>query len=240
MYLRVHICPVSYEVDRIVEPLIRKRADKAYLVTKRVVRAKDKAKNFLLRIEKKLDEAGITHELRECDLDDFYDCMKVVGDIVEDETGEGNHVFINISSGGRILSHASAVAGMMQGAELYYAKPEEDLREGKEFTKGLEAIIDIPPFKIESPDDVDLDCLEALVRHNGKASKKVLINDLVGLGSMDASSGSIQTLYSAMNRICARLVMKGLIVESGRTRAKKVEITLQGRKVLSGFRDLGD
>ncbi|MEM3099707.1 MAG: DUF6293 family protein [Nitrososphaerales archaeon] len=49
--LRVHICAVAFDIDRIIIPIQKMKADKVYLIQKR---GEDRAKNFMDHIIKKL------------------------------------------------------------------------------------------------------------------------------------------------------------------------------------------
>ena len=55
--LRIHIAPVAFEVDRVVIPAVRMKADKVYLVAHDDV-AKDKAIKYRQKIEKQLKKKG--------------------------------------------------------------------------------------------------------------------------------------------------------------------------------------
>jgi CRISPR/Cas system-associated protein Csm6 len=218
-----------------VIPLVDKKADKAYIVTKRTSREGDKAKKVIERIEKALDAASITHELLQCDIGDFHDCLRVTGSVIRREIEDGNHVFVNISSGGRILSHACTVAGMMYEADLYYAHAEEDFRVEREPTRGVHEIVTIPPFRIEPPPDSDLRCLRLLASHGGRMTKKSLMIEMLREGLIAVESGKRQTLYSAANRVLRPLKKKKWLKEEGNTRARIVQITEEGLQLLKGF-----
>jgi Family of unknown function (DUF6293) len=51
--LRIHIAPVGFEVDRIVMPAIKKKADRVWLITHNS-QHEDKGNPFVESIEKKL------------------------------------------------------------------------------------------------------------------------------------------------------------------------------------------
>ena len=53
--LRVHIAPVGFELDRIVIPAKKMRADKVWLIS-HTVRSADKARPFLEKIKKTLEK----------------------------------------------------------------------------------------------------------------------------------------------------------------------------------------
>ena len=60
--LRVHVAPVGFEVDRIVIPAVRMKADKVWLVVHDNV-ADDKASKYREKIEKELEQKGIKTEI---------------------------------------------------------------------------------------------------------------------------------------------------------------------------------
>ena len=239
MYLRTHICPVSYEVDRVLLPLLRMRADRAVMVTKATRMDADKAKSFIEVIERGATEAGIETQMVGCDIDDFHDCLYVVGNVVKEEVKAGNLVFINISSGGRVLSHACAVVGMMWGASLYYAEPEVDDREGHEYTRGLRDVRVFPAFHIDRPRDAELDCLEAARDAGGAISKRALIGRLGKMGHLPEADVSRQAVYQAVNRLVKPLVERGWLEETGNSRSRRVTLTEEGARTVRGFRGLG-
>jgi Family of unknown function (DUF6293) len=57
--LRVHIAPVGFEVDRIVLPAIRKKADRVWLITDKPSHEEDKGSPYVEAIEKKLNASNI-------------------------------------------------------------------------------------------------------------------------------------------------------------------------------------
>jgi hypothetical protein len=48
--LRIHIAPVGFEIDRIVLPAIRKKADRVWLITDNPSYQKDKVVHMLNRL----------------------------------------------------------------------------------------------------------------------------------------------------------------------------------------------
>ena len=62
MKLRVHIAPVGFEVDRIIIPAVRMRADKVWLVVHDSPN-EDKAHKYQLKIEKDLAKKGIKTQI---------------------------------------------------------------------------------------------------------------------------------------------------------------------------------
>jgi len=233
--LRCHICPVSYEVDRVLLPLLEMRADKAHLVTKAKRAGVDKAESILQRIERGAREEGIRTERRGCDITDFHDCIRVVGGLMDAEMKDGNLIFVNISSGGRVLSHASAVAGMMWGARLYYAQPEVDDRETREFTRGLKQVSEMPTFSIDRPGDDSLGILASVDDAGGRTTKKRLIAWLHEQRIIKPGTMSRQAEYQVLKRFLDSMVEKGWLEVKGETRSSRVLLTKDGSLILKAF-----
>ena len=60
--LRIHIAPVGFEIDRIIIPAVKMKADKVWLVAHDNV-AEDKASKYRQKIEKLLEKKGIKTEV---------------------------------------------------------------------------------------------------------------------------------------------------------------------------------
>jgi len=234
--LRIHICPVSYEIDRVVLPLLKLKADEAILVTKRTSPEKDKAKKYIERIQSMLKVHDIPFKMLQCDLDDFHDCLLVVSSAIKKERDQGNLVFVNISTGGRVLSHAASIAGMMHEASLYYAVPESDEREEREVTHGVSRILPMPSFRIEPPEEELLDCLDVLKKAGGSLRKREFIEHLRERGLVSTRSTKSQAIYGVAKRLCRPLIERGWVEEEGRTRAMVVRLSSEGERVLRGAR----
>ena len=69
--LRVHIAPVGFELDRIVIPAKKMRADKVWLIS-HTVRSADKARPFLEKIKKTLEKSSINIVTQQNDQNKTY------------------------------------------------------------------------------------------------------------------------------------------------------------------------
>ena len=76
MRLRVHIAPVGFEIDRIIVPATKMRADKVWLIGHNNL-SHDKARAFLEKIKKKLEKKNI--EVKEITADRYrlFDIVKI-------------------------------------------------------------------------------------------------------------------------------------------------------------------
>ena len=101
---RIHIAPVGFEVDRIVEPAVEYKADKVYLLV-HDNNEEDKASPYIERVIEELEKNKIKSEKVLANWRDVESitkaARKLINDLKEDE------IFINISSGSKI--HAIAL-----------------------------------------------------------------------------------------------------------------------------------
>ena len=82
--LRVHVAPVGFEIDRIVIPAKKMRADKVWLIAHSNL-SEDKAIPFLDKIKKTLEKSNI--EVKETTADRYrlFDIVRVVKEIILQE-----------------------------------------------------------------------------------------------------------------------------------------------------------
>ena len=82
--LRVHIAPVGFEIDRVVIPAIKMKADKVYLL-RHDNYSEDKSGPYLEKIAKKLEKEGI--ETKTIDVNRFtlFGIIRVVKEIIQAE-----------------------------------------------------------------------------------------------------------------------------------------------------------
>ncbi|MCZ6581802.1 MAG: DUF6293 family protein, partial [Thaumarchaeota archaeon] len=100
------MAPVGFEIDRIVLPAKKRKADKVYLMIHENPSV-DKAGPFVEKIKKQLKKANIEVVTASHDRLDLYKIIKSIKEIIEKE--KGNNVYVNLASGSKI----QAIAGMM-------------------------------------------------------------------------------------------------------------------------------
>ena len=91
--LRVHIATVDHHIERITEPMINLRADKAYIVT---YGEKDAAAEFLKKTEKILRKHRIPYKVIFVDIWDLMACVQKFRDLIMQE--RENQIFFNVFS----------------------------------------------------------------------------------------------------------------------------------------------
>ena len=173
--LRVHIAPVGFEIDRIIVPAINMRADKVWLIGHANLSA-DKARPFLEKIRKTLAKKNI--QVKEVTADRFrlFDIVKTVKEIIFEE--KNNDVYLNVASGSKIHAVGMMMATMIfddrSNLHPFYAQAKEyhHTKISEPQTSGIEAIHDLPTYRIQTPTKKHLDALKILVENGGKMKKK--------------------------------------------------------------------
>ena len=183
--LRVHVAPVGFEVDRIVLPAIKMKADRVWLIIHSEPHL-DKGDNFVKLIQTKLKDARIDCLQAQADRIDLFDILRALRTIVLRE--KGNSILVNVSVGSKIQAIASMMACMMfkdiAMIKPYYVVPERYnsslVKEDKEKqeTEGVKDIIGLPEYKIEIPTDKLIRCLDII---NKKTDSKITKRELKDL-----------------------------------------------------------
>ena len=180
--LRVHVAPVGFEIDRIVLPAIKMRADRVWLIVHNEPHA-DKGSRFVKLIQAKLKDARIDCLQAQADRIDLFDILRALRTIFFRE--KGNSILVNVSVGSKIQAIASMMACMMfkdiaMIIKPYYVVPERynssSAKEENQETEGLKDIIGLPEYKIEIPSEKLIKCLDIIITktNDGKITKREL------------------------------------------------------------------
>jgi len=163
---RVHVCPIGFEVDRIVLAVKELHADRVWLIVEKNP-AKERAGTFIDQVKSQLSNLDI--EIREegVDRDDLIDNLKIIKGIFEKE--EGNDLHVNVSGGSKIQAIAGMMACMLFRDEYepkpYYVIPDNygDKEPPKEpLSFGKKDTIDLPAYEIKKPEDYLISALEII------------------------------------------------------------------------------
>lgn len=161
----VHIIPLGYEYDRAVKIFDDKsgrKANRAYLLSSLKLDVppdiRDRHEKYLLKVHKKLEELKIEVITIPTNLIDLLDVMQKISYLVKKEISEGNLVYINMSAAGRMTSVGATLAGMVQGAKVYYIESsgysdtdEEWEEHGLSIVDGSPVIRYLKNFQINLP-----------------------------------------------------------------------------------------
>jgi hypothetical protein len=217
---RVHIVPLGYEFDRIIDPL-RSNADIVYLlVDDQTRRAEAGTVDFDATCESRDSDPASWNDTTEYQrevrdviddfawvggfpvrFDDFYDVMGVVTTISARHNAAGSggdNVYVNISTGPHITAVAASVGCMAVGARPYNITPESynhDLEQEPRST-GTSLPEDIPIHPIDGPSRDQVAVLQLLSEkseQNHTVNKRYLIRQFDGDGQTgDASLTCLQ------------------------------------------------
>ena len=247
-HARVHVVPVGFEVERVVEPIVRERADRVYLVTRR---GDDRAAPFVAEVQRRLREADPRLDLRVA-ATEIWDVFGALGQfrrIFEAEHRTDRHATgvvplrVNVSTGTKITAIAGTLACMLWRGEPYYVQVTESWYSRR--TPKVRAVNDVVArvdpvavYELRAPSRELVEVLEALERGGGALRKRDLIREL-GLDQVRPGGGSGRPSAPAQHsRLRARLEPLegrwGFVAAEGAGRGR-VRLTDQGRLALALF-----
>lgn len=172
--LRVHIAPVGYEIDRIVLPAKKLRADKVILLVHDNP-SQDKAISFYEKIFTQLEKQNIEVIKEYHNRTDLFQIIKTVKKLIEKE--QENIISVNLASGSKIQAIGCMMASMMfndnKNVNPFYVEAKEYLGfSGKPISKGIGKIENMPTYEIQKPEQRHIDALKIIRDNGGKISKK--------------------------------------------------------------------
>lgn len=174
--LRVHVAPIGFEVDRIVLPVEKYRADRVWLIREQNP-SKENAGKFIDDVSKKLKKDKIEVKFAECDREDVFDIIKTMKEIFEEE--KTNDIYVNVSSGSKIQAIACMMACMTFrecNPTPYYVVPESypGTQSTEPQTSGMKRSVNLPKYEMKKPEDKIIRALRIIVDSGGKITKKKL------------------------------------------------------------------
>ena len=178
--LRIHIAPVAFEVDRVVIPAIRMKADKVYLVAHDDV-VKDKAIKYRQKIEKQLKKKGIKTVVTHANRLRLFPIIKTVTEIIFKE--RKNDIYVNVATGSKIHAIGCMMACMLfddrDKIHPFYAQAEkypEYEGTGQE-TYGVSEIHSLPTYRIGTPKRELLEAMRIIKDAGGRIQKKKMAEE---------------------------------------------------------------
>ena len=167
---RIHIAPVGFEVDRIVQPAITYEADMVYLLIHNN-KADDKAGPYVERIIEQLKKEKIEIKKVFADWRDVESITKEARKLFLSLAG--NDIYVNIASGSKnhaiALDRAIMTLADQSNIREFYAESEayEGFKPGKEqLSKGVREVKEIPKRKMVLPNERLLGALTIIRDYN--------------------------------------------------------------------------
>lgn len=200
----VHIAPLGWEHDRVAMPARDARAHHVYLLARL---DNPRTQHFLDSVRGSLEEAEIKVEAVEIDpIREFESTLLHVARLIRAESKEGNRVFVNMSSGGKVAAVASSLAAMYhsdRAGGLYYSNPkhylvgvtDENYSQELDFeetglTAGYQGITELPAFQLNKPTKVGIRVL-ADTYHEGSLTFDQILERLHDQGVSPYDNGEI-------------------------------------------------
>ncbi len=249
-HARIHIAPVGFEVERVTEPILSERADRAYLLTRS---GDDAARPFVDEVVRRLARARPPVDVRveRTEIWDVFGALGALRAIFERERREDRHaagvvpIRVNVSTGTKITAIAGTLACMLWRGEAYYAQVTRAWYSG--LTPRVRPVNDVvgridpvSVYELRAPAPELVELLEALERRGGTLRKRELIREL-GLDrpAPGDPAGRVPTPQSQHSRLRTRLVpleSRWGFVSSDAVGARgRVRLTDQGRLALRLF-----
>lgn len=235
---RIHVVPLGYERDRVIEPPKRLNADKVVLLS----HEEDEEPAYHEEAWKELREAHIDLQGRKCNIFDLYTCLGAIAEVVTDH--QGDNVYVNLATGSKVTAIAGMIACMATGATPYYVSaerygPSED--EGppeQPVSFGVCNIEELSGYPIEAPSEQDVRVLSFIDREGPVSKKEIIVygeeNDLDFVA--DSDTGSLQGKYRRLEtHVIEGLNENGYVTLTERGRETYVDILEDGQNTLRAF-----
>ena len=222
---RIQIAPVGFEVDRVVLPAIREKAERVYLMVHNN-RSEDKATKYAAAIQKKLKAANIDTKIVYCDWQDIESITREARDLIlrlsKTKPGEaGNEIAINLASGSKNhaigLDRACMTFRKRKHIHPFYPEAEKwtAWRYPKQQSTGVKKIKQIPIHRIIVPEPELIEALRIIKRDainipTRKGRKGVKKKDLAK--SLFGDSGKV-SLTKLQRNITQKLVSTWRAIE---------------------------
>ncbi|MFX1519813.1 MAG: DUF6293 family protein [Promethearchaeota archaeon] len=243
----VHIIPLGLAFDRIIEGLKWHPGNKVHFImgTKKT-QVELTARKILEKIKEKI---SMLYEIEEeyVNVHDFNDILRKTSEIMRKEREKGSTIFVNISSGTKVVIVALAIAAFLYDAQLYYVVPEEytalvdkiptNGTTAKEITddeimryttsSGARSVIRIPPLPIRLPGDEELKILEILSENPASSLKEI---------ATKANFGEDKKSIAKVSYYIRKLEDDNLIEIERSKRRMKMQITVKGKILISALK----
>ena len=178
--LRVHIAPVGFEIDRIIIPAVKMKADKVWLVAHDNV-TEDKASKYRQKIEKLLEKKGIKTEVAFANRLRLFPIIKAVTAIIFKE--RKNEIYVNVATGSKVHAIGCMMACMLfddrEKIHPFYAQAEKypEYEGTGQQTYGVSEIHSLPTYRIGTPKRELLEAMKIIKDAGGRIQKKKMAEE---------------------------------------------------------------
>ncbi len=235
----VHVIPMGLEIDRVLGGLKFFPTNRAILIygSNEGSDIEQRARRNGDRIKEKVS-ATIDIEEMTLDIFDFYTSSRMLTSLFNGLISDGFEVYVNLSTGNRIITSAALLSCFMTGSHPYYVRPEEySIPHDQEVLSiGVSSVMEIPSVRIIGPSPAGQELLKVLgslggsVRHEG-----ALIQPMEGSKGFftEIREGESKRAYLARKRAYLSRVLRSLEKEG------YVSLIKKGRYVKVSLSDSG-
>ncbi len=172
--LRVHIAPVGFEIDRIVIPIKKMKADRVWLLVHDNP-TEDKGRPYVEKIQTQLRKTDVKVEIFKVNRLELFKIIRAVIDIVEKE--KRNDIYVNVASGSKIHAIACMMACMIlrkkKNITPFYVEAEKYAAfEGIQQSSGVKKMMSLPTYEIQTPKPEIIAALKIIREKGGRITKK--------------------------------------------------------------------
>ena len=178
--LRIHIAPVGFEIDRIIIPAVRMKADKVWLIAHDTI-AEDKSNKYRQKIENELEKKGIKTEIAYANRLRLFPIIKAVTEIIFKE--RKNDIYVNVATGSKIHAIGCMMACMLfddrNKIHPFYAQAEQypEYEGSLQQTYGVAEIHSLPTYRIGTPKRELLEAMKIIKDAGGRIQKKKMAEE---------------------------------------------------------------
>jgi CRISPR-associated protein Csa3 len=234
----VHVVPMGLEKDRVIEGLRRYPTNHAIFIHGKTkhLKVEQLARRNTKDIQK-LIKSTIRVDILELDLYDFESAFVELKSLFDDLKSQGYRIYVNISTGTRIVSAAALLAAFMTNAVPYYVIPKEyNLPKGKNvLSTGTKGVVQLPSLGINTPTKKELVILDALLEKGSTVDRQNALMDALPKSFFgDKKDDEDQSSFKARNRakanrVLQQLAQKGFVVMEKKGRNVSVNLTESGK-----------
>jgi hypothetical protein len=159
----VHIIPLGFEIDRVVKPFGKLKANRVYILysTKKLPKnpSKDQRNDplhYLKAVKSQLDQMKIDVVPQDIDIFNILELMSAISRIIVKEKADKNNVYVNMCAAGKLTSVASTLAAMYHDAKVYYINADEYPTEEKSILEHGLSIVNEPKYTILTNFKIDI------------------------------------------------------------------------------------
>lgn len=241
---RIHIVPLGYEEDRIVEPVIDSDADKVLFLEPGDDLDDIDQPAYHARVRDRIHDAGIETETITCNIFNLYASLGTIAELANQYRAHNVHV--NLAAGSKVTAIGGMIACMATGAIPYYVRAEHYAGGDEEpVATGVKSTETLPQYHIEAPEPQHISVLE-YVAETDSVTKQDLITygkreELPFIARYDASDvkNPDRGYYRRLNsQIITPLQNRGFITVEKHSKYQYISITESGENQLEAFRYL--